>query len=97
MTCSTKSAKKSLASGKHSKSPRSVELEGNSVLYKIGADRITLTMEELINQLSKYGMGVSTTISVSIPKIRAVNKKIWHDISCTCYDCRAGVSHKAKD
>jgi hypothetical protein len=97
MTCSTKSVKKSLKGGKTSKNLALVELEGDSVLYKIGADRITMTIEELISQLSKYGYGVSMSISVPILKIKAVKKKIYHDISCNCYDCRAGVSLKAKD
>jgi hypothetical protein len=74
-----------------------VELEGNSVLYKIGDDRITLTMDELITQLGAYGLGVSCNLPVHIPKIRLKGKKIWHDISCNCYDCRAGISLKAKD
>jgi hypothetical protein len=26
-----------------------------------------------------------------------VYPKIWHDISCNCYDCRKGISLKAKD
>ena len=93
----------------------SVELEGNSVLYKIGADRITLTMEELIAQLSKYNIAIAIDISVPVPKnkckcqdyhghidtskcsIHNSKKKIYHDISCNCYDCRNGVSCKAKD
>lgn len=24
-------------------------------------------------------------------------KKIFHDVSCDCYDCRLGISLKAKD
>jgi hypothetical protein len=65
-----------------------VELEGESVLYKIGVDGIKVSVDDLKKQLAVYGLGL-TCIDP--------NKPIFHDISCTCYDCRGGLSERAKD
>ena len=96
MTCLIQNVKKSSGYGKPMKSPHSVGLEGKLTILENNVGRIVLTMDELVSQLSKYGLGVAMDIPVSIPKTKKV-KRVWHDISCNCYDCRAGISLRAKD
>jgi len=46
-----------------------------------------------IIKIIKKGIGL-TFIKA---KKKSKKIKIYHDIRCTCYDCRAGISLKAKD
>lgn len=53
---------------------------------------------ELLNEARKYRIvEANKTKHISHKGKKAKKLKIYHDITCNCYDCRAGLSLRAKD
>lgn len=52
----------------------------------------------LLNEASKYRVVDATITRKSSKRSRCKKKlKVYHDITCNCYDCRVGLSLRAKD